>query len=148
MRQSSQTFILAACLGGLLALVPAAAGAAPAPSSEDQGRGLVVTGIALEIVGAAALVTGGVFSYLVGKTSDDANNLTSGGKVVQGTDLLTKQADGKVRNYGPTVCIDTGAYAPDGWLTCLDVTTGRYWQADQQGHRRTDILEDPLDADF
>ncbi len=94
MRQSSQTFILAACLGGLLALVPAAAGAAPAPSSEDQGRGLVVTGIALEIVGAAALVTGGVFSYLVGKTSDDANNLTSGGKVVQGTDLRTKQADG------------------------------------------------------
>ncbi|MGB8296730.1 MAG: hypothetical protein WCG85_14980 [Polyangia bacterium] len=53
-----------------------------------------MTGIALEIVGAAALVTGGVFSYLVGKTSDDANNLTSGGKVVQGTDLLTKQADG------------------------------------------------------
>jgi hypothetical protein len=53
-----------------------------------------MTGIALEIVGAAALVTGGVFSYLVGKTSDDANNLTKGGKVAQGTDLRTRQADG------------------------------------------------------
>jgi hypothetical protein len=75
--------------------VPAAATAkAPPPSTEGQGRGLVVTGIALEIVGAAALVTGGVFSYLVSKTSDDANNLTSGGKVAQGTDLRTKQADG------------------------------------------------------
>jgi hypothetical protein len=53
-----------------------------------------VTGIALEIVGAAALITGGVFSYLVSKTNDDANNLTSGGKVAQGSDLRTKQADG------------------------------------------------------
>jgi len=143
MRQSSWALrrsILAACVGGLLALglAPAAAGArekaqpseptppapvapapvsaappaaqpapppaptvpaaatakAPPPSTEGQGRGLVVTGIALEIVGAAALVTGGVFSYLVSKTSDDANNLTSGGKVAQGTDLRTKQADG------------------------------------------------------
>ena len=133
MRQSSRAFrrtILAACIGGLLALgfvptavgapkkaqpieptppatvvpaagpvappaatVPAAATASP-PSTEGQGRGLVMTGIALEIVGAAALVTGGVFSYLVGKTSDDANNLTKGGKVAQGTDLRTRQADG------------------------------------------------------
>jgi hypothetical protein len=54
----------------------------------------VLTGIALEIVGAAALVTGGVFSYLVSKTSDDANNLTSAGKIAQGTDLRTKQSDG------------------------------------------------------
>jgi hypothetical protein len=50
----------------------------------------VLTGIALEIVGAAALVTGGVFSYLVSKTSDDANNLTSAGKIAQGTE----QSDG------------------------------------------------------
>jgi hypothetical protein len=72
----------------------AATATAPAPAAGEQGRGLVVTGIALEIVGAAALITGGVFSYLVGKTSDDANNLTGGGKVAQGSDLRTKQADG------------------------------------------------------
>jgi serine/threonine protein phosphatase 1 len=60
----------------------------------------------------------------------------------------TKRADGRPRNWGPTVCIDTGIYERDGWLTCLDVATGRYWQADQQGQRRTGRLEEPTDLDF
>ena len=72
----------------------AATAKAQPQSTEEQGRGLVMTGIALEIVGAAALIPGGVFSYLVSKTSDDANNLTSGGKIAQGADLRTKQDDG------------------------------------------------------
>jgi serine/threonine protein phosphatase 1 len=57
----------------------------------------------------------------------------------------TRQLDGLPRNWGTTVCIDTGAYDGQGWLTCLDVATGRYWQADQRGQRRTGYLEDPAE---
>ncbi len=32
-------------------------------------------------------------------------------------------------------CIDTWVYGT-GWLTCLDVLSGRYWQANQLGERR------------
>ena len=67
---------------------------APRPA-EEQGQGLLVAGVGLEILGTAALVTGGVFSYLVHKTNRDANNLTGEGKVAQGADLRVKQADGK-----------------------------------------------------
>jgi serine/threonine protein phosphatase 1 len=51
----------------------------------------------------------------------------------------TKQVSGEVLNRGHMVCIDTGAYA-DGWLTCLDVTTGRVWQTNQRGELRTGHL--------
>jgi len=34
-----------------------------------------------------------------------------------------------------SICIDTGA-CNRGWLTCLDVDTGDYWQANQQGKTR------------
>ncbi len=33
------------------------------------------------------------------------------------------------------ICIDTWVYG-NGWLTCLDVKTGRYWQAKQSGEQR------------
>ena len=52
----------------------------------------------------------------------------------------TRQLDGLPRNLGSTVCIDTGAHAPHGWLTCLDVDSGRFWQTNQQGQRRSGIL--------
>jgi serine/threonine protein phosphatase 1 len=55
----------------------------------------------------------------------------------------TVQPEGKPLNLGPTVCIDTGIYLPDGWLTCLDVLTGQYWQANQKGEHRTGELEEP-----
>jgi serine/threonine protein phosphatase 1 len=55
----------------------------------------------------------------------------------------TKQKSGRPLNLGTTVCIDTGIYEPDGWLTCLDVDTGRYWQANQLGKKRADWLEEP-----
>ena len=35
-------------------------------------------------------------------------------------------------NLGHAVCIDTRAYA-GGWLTCLDVESGHYWQANERG---------------
>lgn len=51
----------------------------------------------------------------------------------------TKLGSGEVLNRGHMVCLDTGAYA-GGWLTCLDVTTGRLWQANQRGEARTGEL--------
>jgi len=52
----------------------------------------------------------------------------------------TPQRSGRPRDIGHAVCIDTGAHA-GGWLTCLDVMSGTYWQANQQGQTRTGILE-------
>lgn len=40
------------------------------------------------------------------------------------------------RQMGRTICIDTGVYYSDGWLTCLDVVSGQYWQANQRGESR------------
>lgn len=54
----------------------------------------------------------------------------------------TNQRDGVPLNLGHVVCIDTWVYG-DGWLTCLDVDTGKYWQANQDGQRRQDYLPDP-----
>lgn len=55
----------------------------------------------------------------------------------------TQQRSGVPLNLGHAVCLDTWAYG-DGWLTCLDVTTGRVWQANQKGERRTAHLDDFL----
>jgi serine/threonine protein phosphatase 1 len=57
----------------------------------------------------------------------------------------TRQRDGLPRNLGSTVCIDTGAYDREGWLTCLDVDADRYWQANQQGEVRQGVL---IEADL
>jgi len=57
----------------------------------------------------------------------------------------TKQRDGFPRDLGSTVCIDTGAYDPTGWLTCLDIHSNRFWQANQHGQMRTGRLEDAED---
>jgi serine/threonine protein phosphatase 1 len=48
----------------------------------------------------------------------------------------TKQHSGRPLDWGSVICIDTGAYDRHGWLTCLDVGTGEYWQANQAGERR------------
>ena len=47
----------------------------------------------------------------------------------------TGQLSGVPANLGHAVCIDTRAYG-GGWLTCLDVETGEYWQANQAGQCR------------
>jgi serine/threonine protein phosphatase 1 len=44
----------------------------------------------------------------------------------------TSQKSGMIWDMGPTICIDTAAYK-GGKLTCLDVTTWHYWQADLFG---------------
>jgi serine/threonine protein phosphatase 1 len=53
----------------------------------------------------------------------------------------TIQRSGQPRNVGHAVCIDTNV-ARGGWLTCLDVATGRYWQANQRGETRRGWLEE------
>lgn len=58
----------------------------------------------------------------------------------------TRQRDGRPANYGTAVCIDTGVYGFGGWLTCLDVTSGRLWQANQRGKVREGWLEEADEA--
>ena len=47
----------------------------------------------------------------------------------------TSQRSGNVLNAGHLICIDTWVYG-EGWLTALDVYSGRTWQADQNGQLR------------
>jgi serine/threonine protein phosphatase 1 len=53
----------------------------------------------------------------------------------------TSQKSGRPLNLGHAVCIDTWVYGR-GWLTCLDVQTGKLWQANQAGETRTAWLDD------
>jgi serine/threonine protein phosphatase 1 len=54
----------------------------------------------------------------------------------------TRQTTGVPLDLGSTVCIDTGVYDSEGWLTCLHVETGHYWQANQRGQTRTGTMND------
>jgi serine/threonine protein phosphatase 1 len=54
----------------------------------------------------------------------------------------TKQRSGLPRNWGHAVCIDTWVYG-DGWLTCLDVMSGKLWQANRKGETREGWLDEP-----
>jgi len=47
----------------------------------------------------------------------------------------TPQQDGHILDLGFLKCIDTGCHL-GGWLTALDVSTGKIWQANQQGELR------------
>ena len=51
----------------------------------------------------------------------------------------TQQRDGVPLRLVGAICIDTWAYG-DGWLTCLDVTTGEYWQANELGQTRDGVV--------
>lgn len=53
----------------------------------------------------------------------------------------TSQKNGWPLNLGHAVCIDTWVYG-NGWLTCFEPETGRFWQARQSGETRTGGLED------
>jgi serine/threonine protein phosphatase 1 len=52
----------------------------------------------------------------------------------------TNQKSGVPKVIPGAVCIDTYAYG-GGWLTCLDVANGRYWQADTLGRKREGQLD-------
>lgn len=47
----------------------------------------------------------------------------------------TSQKSGLPLNIGHAICIDTWVYGT-GWLTCLDVISGRVWQANQNAEVR------------
>jgi Calcineurin-like phosphoesterase len=51
----------------------------------------------------------------------------------------TEQRDGNPVQLERAICIDTYCYG-DGWLTCLDVASGEYWQANELGETRTGRL--------
>ena len=51
----------------------------------------------------------------------------------------TPQKSGMPKNVRHAVCIDTWAHGK-GWLTCLDVGTGEYWQANESGETRWDWI--------
>ncbi|MFB8791415.1 MAG: metallophosphoesterase family protein [Potamolinea sp.] len=53
----------------------------------------------------------------------------------------TSQKSGLPLNIGHAICIDTRVY-DKGWLTCLDVTSGRVWQASQTGEERTAWIDE------
>jgi serine/threonine protein phosphatase 1 len=47
----------------------------------------------------------------------------------------SSQKNGRILDLGHIVCIDTYCHG-GGWLTALDVMTGRTWQADREGKLR------------
>jgi serine/threonine protein phosphatase 1 len=59
----------------------------------------------------------------------------------------TSQKSGRPRYIGHAVCIDTWACGR-GWLTCLDVEIGQYWQANQRGETRHGWLDELNDAPY
>ena len=59
------------------------------------------------------------------------------------TDDFTTMVGGLPLNVGHAVCLDTWVYG-QGWLTCLDVSSGQIWQANQRGQRRGAHLDDFL----
>jgi serine/threonine protein phosphatase 1 len=61
----------------------------------------------------------------------------SGKRIISGH---TDQKSGRIKDVGFAACIDTGA-AYGGWLTCLDVNSGEYWQADEKGETRSGLLK-------
>jgi len=60
----------------------------------------------------------------------------SGKRVICGH---SHQYSGQILDLGFGVCIDTGA-AYGGWLTCLDITTGQWWQANDKKEVRQGAL--------
>jgi len=60
----------------------------------------------------------------------------SGKKIICGH---TVQSSGRIKDVGFAACLDTGA-AMGGWLSCLDVKTGKYWQANEKGETRSGEL--------
>lgn len=53
----------------------------------------------------------------------------------------TSQKSGIPINLGHAICIDTRVYGK-GWLTCLDVTSGKVWQANQAQMVRTAWIDE------
>lgn len=57
----------------------------------------------------------------------------------------TSQRTGEILDLETTVCIDTFIYG-GGWLTCMDVLSGRYWQVNVIGKVRTGVRGHPREG--
>lgn len=51
----------------------------------------------------------------------------------------SSQKSGLPKNIGHAICIDTFAHG-GGWLTCLDTDSGIYWQTNEAGENRSDVI--------
>jgi serine/threonine protein phosphatase 1 len=56
----------------------------------------------------------------------------------------TAQRSGLPATNGHSICIDTWAHG-GGWLSCLEVESGRIWQASEEGSRRSFHVDDIAD---
>lgn len=56
----------------------------------------------------------------------------------------TPQQGGLPRDVGHAICIDTGVYMPQGWLSCYEPKTRKLWQAQQNGNFREGLLPMPI----
>jgi serine/threonine protein phosphatase 1 len=74
------------------------------------------------------------------ETFDDPPPHESGKILVCGH---TPQRDGRPRNIGHAICIDTHACG-GGWLTCLECESGRIYQANYRGETRMSWADDYL----
>jgi serine/threonine protein phosphatase 1 len=54
----------------------------------------------------------------------------------------TRMEGGVPVSVGHAICLDTNAY-DGGWLTCLDVNSGVYWQANERGEVREGRMANP-----
>jgi serine/threonine protein phosphatase 1 len=70
------------------------------------------------------------------ETFDQLRPHKSGKKVVCGHTTISS---GEITDIGYGVCLETGA-AYGGWLSCLDVYSGEFWQSNQQGQTRAGKL--------
>ncbi len=52
----------------------------------------------------------------------------------------TSRKNGLIANFGHTICIDTFAHGGQ-WLTCLEVTSGKFWQTRKSGEVREGSLD-------
>ena len=70
------------------------------------------------------------------ETLDRLQPHKSGERVICGH---SQQSSGLIKDLGFAICIDTGP-AAGGWLTCLEVDSGKYWQANEKGATRSGAL--------
>ena len=53
----------------------------------------------------------------------------------------TSQKSGIPITNGNAICIDTWAFG-SGWLTCLDIDSGKLWQSNEKGETRQMWLDE------
>jgi serine/threonine protein phosphatase 1 len=54
----------------------------------------------------------------------------------------TSQKTGVPLVLDHAICIDTWVYGDTGWLTCLDVKSGKYWQANERGETQLGWIDE------